>query len=534
MKKNKCQKLINLFSVFILICIVLLLTNPGNRSESDDGYAYAYLVKTQSWATLFQPRFLLFLPMLKGIYLLLSAVHINIDIHDLMVYFSIACSAITIIIFYFFQNVVLNFNKKSSLWGSLFLLFSYGYWRYSVEAEIYTISNLLCIAVLFVILKTIKEQKPKKNNSLAKIIWAGILAALSICVYKPNAIPVIIVFPFIFILYKRWNLFFVYGITAVVLFVAIFLILYKVFAPPTTFTAYLLEGSSRSYGSPLVTVFVVVSNIFSTNFIYGINTITQFIHNHFPANVITEEIFTAQANGVWNYIAFSTFILAAIIFAIIFIKNFKNIFSASKTKTGIIFIAWIVCYAAILFYLDPNSPEPWTMIILPMITLLNIIFIIPLFQKGNSKLAWLFWGLLILHNYIGGYKLISSESTDFSVHETGWLVKNSQPGDLILSLGSRTTLAYIQYNSPSIICSPEQSFDSCINLANNCIINGKNIYLTQDIFNTDPAVKFRDSITYSQTKSFVEKYRQYIQIANPQDSLHQKVYKLTYNGKLEK
>jgi hypothetical protein len=463
--------------------------------------------------------------MIKCLYVFFHWLGWQVDAYWLMCSISAVCSTVTLIVCFYFQKNVLKLGRNACVFGCALLLFAYGYWRYSVEAELYAISNIFCIGILYLILRN-------KNAKVVPLaILAGTLGAVAVLIYKPNAIPLFFCFPFAFLLRRSWAGLFIYGITGVVVVVAGYYLAYTFVAPAMGFKSYLLAGADMSYGSIFVTAFVLVSNVVSTGFLYGIDAIENFIRGHFPANMIVEEVYTANANGSWNYVACITLLLTGIAFLVLIIKGIRH-FSRKFSKENWLLVVWIVVYALVLLYLDPNSPEPWTMLLVPMALLFNSLLVAPLFEKKIGFLPWATVCLLALHNIIGGYLLIANKESDYIVYSTGWLKNNTHPGDLILSLGSGSTLAYIVYTTPAKVYSPEQEFGKCIEQAEQTIKAGHHVFIADDMINRDPSVKFRNPKTYAETAAFVEKYQKYLLLANPYDKKSGKIYELTYPGKL--
>lgn len=502
--------------IFAALVLFFLISFPGNRSEADDGFHYAYLVKTQGWAHLLQPRYLLFLPVCKVLYLLT-----RLDPYLLMCVLSSLCSAGTLLLCYRFLSRVMQLPRSAALWGCAFLLFSYGYWRYSVEAEVYSISNLLCVAVLYIIM------------SGRSVVLAGLLAGLAVLIYKPNAMPLFFVFPFAFLIKRRWISFFVYPAIGGVVVLAGYFLAYSYVAPSGTFAQFLAEGASRSYGSVFVTIFVVLSNIVATGFLYGIDAVENFIRAKFPANLIVEEVYAANANGLGNKVAIVTLLLLAISMIALLVMALRRFSRRNLNWAQAVLLGWIIVYTCVLLYLDPNSPEPWTMLLVPLMLLLTAALFAPLFESRRARrFAWIVLAILFLHNYAGGYGVIATEKSDYIAQRTGWLKQHAQKGDLILSLGSRSTLAYIVYKTPAEICSPEQAFDRCMQLAEETIAAGHKVYLMDDMVNREAAVKFRGGKAFAEVEAFVKQYEEYLVPVNLDDHRYGQVFELRYNGKL--
>ncbi|MCW3465413.1 DUF2723 domain-containing protein [Chitinophaga nivalis] len=485
-------------------------------------------MRTGTWVSLFEPRYLLFLPFAKSVYLLVQHLgFMQADAYLVMCNISSVCATVTLLVFYRFQRRVLLLTVANSIWGCLLLLFSYSFWRYAVEAEVYSLSNLLCIVVLYLVMRTV--QQPRR---LLKAVLAGSLGGLAVLLYKPNAIPLFFCFPFIFLFSRQWKPFLLYGFTGAITVVGIFYIVYTGFGITTPgFLPYMLSGATYTEGSPLMSLFVLGSDVVATNFLYGIPVIRTFIQQHFPAHVIAEEIFAAARNGGWNYAALGTVIALAgsILWALI--RYRKSISRNRLLPVQILLLAWVVIYAAMLLVLDPTSPEPWMMLVMPLILLLAF-GAQRMFYGGRPKVLWLIVVLLFLHNWIGGYRIIASKEGDYMAYSTGWLKTNTQPEDLVLSLGAGTTLAYIAYYTQARIGAPEQAFNRCLVLMDKTIRQGHKIYFTDDMVHPDPAIRYRDKTAYDSITAFLAQYRQYLVPVNPADMQHGRIYQFTFTGRL--
>lgn len=510
--------------VFAALVLFFIVSLPGNRSEADDGYHYAFQVKTQTWAQLMEPRFLLFLPISRLCYNFLQLLGLHPDAYTMMCVLSALCSAGAIMVCYRLMRNVLQLEKGAALWGCAFLLFSYGYWRYSVEAEIYSISNLLCVYVLYLIFT---------KDSPRMTLLAGFLAGLAVLIYKPNAMPLFFAFPFAYLIRRRWAGFFVYPLTGGVIILLGYLMAYQYVKPEGSYLNFLAAGASRSYGSPLVTLFVVLSNIAATQFLYGIDAIENFIRHKFPANIIVEEVFAANANGIWSYIAVGTLGLVALSMLLLLISAIRHFSRQHLRKEHAILLWWVIVYTLVLLFLDPNSPEPWTMLLLPIMLLVTCTLIAPLFTAGLTKLPWAVIIILFVHNVIGGYKVIAREDSDYIVNQCGWLKGHAQKGDLIITLGSGSMIAYFAYHVPAEVCAPEKVFDLCVDKAQAAIAAGKKVYLTENMLNRDDAIKFRHPEAVAKVAAFMERFRDSIVVANPGDTVkYAKVLELRARGPL--
>ncbi|ATL46326.1 hypothetical protein COR50_03570 [Chitinophaga caeni] len=516
--------------VFGVILCFILLSFPGNRSEADDGFYYAYLVRDNSWERLFQSRYLLFLPFLKAAHTFFWQLGWHADVYKFMCYVSAACSAATCVLVYYTLNNVFNIKRTTAVWGAVLLMICYGFWRYAVEAEVYAISNLLSILVFLCMWRMTKERGSRKW-----LLITSVLAGVSVLFYKPNVIPLFFAFPFWLLIRRQWSFTFAYGILGFLVVLAGYYSVYSVFPGDMTFREFFLDGASQSYGSPLVTIFVIGANILATGFIYGFEKVAGFIHHRFPANIIAEEVYAANSNPVGNKIAVVTTILAVLSILATLILVFLKRKRLKLLTAQVILVLWIGIYAMMLLYLDPNSPEPWTMLLLPMVLLISSW----VGQLPRDKWVFLPWAMLLcigLHNFFGGYQVIRKQSGDLIVHETGWLEGHTSQGDLVMSLGAGSKLNYIAYNTPATVYSLEQHYDKAKLNIRNTLAGQKKVYILEDAIEIDPAVKFRHPEAYEKSMAIVAELKPYLILQNPGDPKFAPVYALdpTYLKILER
>jgi len=136
-------------TVFFALVLFYLLSFPGNRSENDDGYFYAYAIRTYDYAILFFPRYLLFLPTFKGLLSIVQWLMPSADAYWLMCIVSAIVSAISVLLFYFLLKTYFQLSTVLARLCAISFMCSYGYWRYAVEAEVYTVSLLFCLLTVF-------------------------------------------------------------------------------------------------------------------------------------------------------------------------------------------------------------------------------------------------------------------------------------------------------------------------------------------------------------------------------------------------
>lgn len=186
-----------LLAAIVWALYVLLI--PVNRTENDDGYHYAWLLLHGDKAALFQSRFPLFLSAEKGLFTLLKWLGFAPDAYMLLVWVSSFFAAGAIFIFYLIVRKRFRLSRRSAVITVLMLAFSYGFWRYAVEAELYSISHFLIFLTFYLL------TRPAGEDDLRPVLSAAAIGSLAVMVYKPNFIPLFLAFPWIFIANRQWK-----------------------------------------------------------------------------------------------------------------------------------------------------------------------------------------------------------------------------------------------------------------------------------------------------------------------------------------
>lgn len=514
---------INPIFVFgLMIFFFLLISFPHNRSESDDGYFYAFEVSHKSYQALFYPRYLLFLPIMKLGYTVAEWFLPGLDAYKFMCVANSLCATVCVLLFFRILRKQ-GLQKKAAIFTTCILLFSYGFWRYAIEAEVYALSILLLLLVIDLLF----EADKKVTTKIGAIILAAVLAALSILIYKPNIIVVGFSFGLVMLIGKNWKQFFLYGTLQAFIVLLGYYIVFQLFADKISgFITFLLEGSSRSQGSTLMSLFVVGSNFTSMNFIYGLPFITEFIHHHFPSNLIVEEVFAARRNHGLSLLSTLTFLLLICTSCFIVWRAIRKVKLNAVLKNP--FALWALLYSIMLLVLDPTSPEPWIMVIVPFMAIVGASIIKIYLERFDWRMILVLIILLATHNIIGGVSFIWKKSTDYSAYESGWLVRHAKQNDLVLSFGSASTLRYILYYVPAELCSPEQKFGECILKIKRNFANGGSVYFLEDMMHPSETIRYRHKKAYDEVAEFISRNRNNFRVMNEGEPEEAIIYKLMH------
>lgn len=463
-------------AIFFLLIFLLIISFPGNRSEADDAFWYANSIKSKEYNSLFNNRFLFFLPFFKALYDCVALLYSNVDPYLFMCVISVICSVGTLFLCFTLLLKYLVDDKRLAIIICGLILFSYNFWRYAVEAEVYAISNLLVCLTLFWGMRSLDKQISLVNlNLLSSAICAGI----SILFYKLNFIPTAICIPCIYLFKKRFKSFIVFqSISAAVVLAGFYLAYTKCTDHAENFIAFLIDSHVKPTGeSRLMSLVVFIDNIVSENFAFGIDWVESFIHRTFPERNISEEVYAGNINGAYNYVALTTFIL----FGLSFFYLVKVLYKSGARRFNylqVTLVLWVILYLICIAYLDPTSPEPYVMVIVPF-----WLFISSWIGAGirKSKLLLQLYtvaGLLFFHNLIGGYAIIKNKKSDYQAFQASWVISHTNPGDVVLcEWPKRGLINYIRYYSPANIIWQDVEFQKWVPCIEKALNEKHRLYL---------------------------------------------------------
>lgn len=483
---------------FILIEAFLFIFYPQNRTEVDDGYWYAQLVRDEEISNLFNPRFMVFLPLVKILYQASNSLLGHIDAYSFMSSLSIVLSGITIVLLFDVLRKNLNLNFHASLIGSLLLLFSYEYWRYSYEAEVYIISILLILFSFRLHLSSLQNPQLKKTLILAII---GVSAAL---IYKLNAIPVFIAFPLIYIWKKRIKEAVLLCFTGAALFILSTFLIHHFFLEDHPYLNFLLGGINDPAGSPFLSVFVVASNFISVLWIFANDHVVSIVKNAFPHKIMDEEILIAKQVGLWESILWLLSFILLVLFIALTIKSFKakRSYNALEKDALLSSLIWLIVYSIVLMVLDPSSNEPWLMVQLPLAILLTL----TLKDALNRSGLYIFYtalGILLFINLAGGILLLQNQHYNYNRKKSEWLINNAQAEDTILSYGPISLIRFLRYYSKAEVISIEENPELAYKILENGSING-DVYITNDVMDVPVPFIFRSGEKVRKVKNILD------------------------------
>lgn len=507
--------------MFLLLFLLLILSFPGNRSENDDGYFYAYAIRTYDYAQLWLPRYLIFLPFFKALLNIVQWINPQADAYQLMCVCSSVASIASVLLLYRLLRQHFNTSHIVAFCSAAFLLLSYGYWRYAVEAEVYGIALLLCLLSVYAACASITNAQQGKYLALT-----ALLCGVTVMWYKPAGAVTCIAIPLYMIL-ERTSVLKICSWAAMVVLLVVsgYAMAFYASEVDTTFWTYCNSGIQMAGGHPLNAVPVVASNVVSLNFIYAFPAVVSLIEQWFPGKLLVEEVFAAQHHTSLAILAVCTSLLFLILALFALWKIRRSISLEGFWKNP--FVLWLVVYSAALLIVDPGSPEPWLMIQPALFAVLGIYFFPLIVLHTSKRLLYVLVFVLCLHNIVGGYLFIQKEDEDYTRFQSAWLIKNATANDMVISLGSASAVRYLLYYGEAKVFTGEQQFQQAMLAAKQVHQHGGKIYLTDDFVHPSLTVQRRNAAAFAQVQSMLQQQQANIHLLHQQDNTAAAVYQWT-------
>src|SRR5262245_381271 len=124
----------------LLLTAVFVVTGPGNRTEPDDAFWFAYDIEHASIRELVSgghTAHLAFLPLARGLFNLVRLVGIEVRAYDVVRLANCLLAAIAVVLLHTVLQRRFRLSPFAATAGAAGLAVSYGFWRYANETEVY-------------------------------------------------------------------------------------------------------------------------------------------------------------------------------------------------------------------------------------------------------------------------------------------------------------------------------------------------------------------------------------------------------------
>jgi hypothetical protein len=444
----------------LLIATVYVLTGPGNRSEADDAFSFAYDIEHGTLQKLLGPEHvshLFFLPLARGLFNLVQLFNIEMRAYDAVRLTNCFVAATTVVLF----GIVLRRRLRLSLFGAMAgaagFAVSYGVWRYANEAEVYALGLLVIVALCLMAFSGL--------HSTRAVIMASVVATLGIFIHILGVIPAIVIVPVVLLLERRVRDLVVYVLCLALLAGTVSYGTYRyAAAPQQSFMEYLLNPSpGTNYSARAIpqSIASLGQDIATTNFLFAYPGIARRIVATFPMQYLVEEQYVGErSDSVVRTVPVATVILLLLFVTLVIWFTRQRPLDHDlmrKVAPALAAVAvWILAYWVFVLGRSSSAPEAW----IPLLPAVWIFIAVVLLERAQARthravvVALLI--VLAIHNLAGGLWMMRSRSTDFNAVKADWLLVHSGTGDVILTADGAVFERYLRYYSTAEVISLEE------------------------------------------------------------------------------
>jgi hypothetical protein len=436
---------IALGATFALLALYAV-TIPSNQTETEDSFAYAYKVRSGGYADLIFPHHLAYLPVAKAIY----SLGIFADPFRMMLGANVLLGSAGVLLAYAVARRSFALSTRAAAFAALFLAFSYGYWRYSVAAEVYVpavfMQALLCLAAF------------SGRTGPAHAVLCGLLASAAVVTHGPLSAPLAVAaVPVYFALGRRLRTLAIYGAVAALAVGATYYTGWRLHAPGEATLGQFVdfikgppeEFRSFSAATLVKAVLAFGTVVIATNILFAVPPIVERVHALMPYRNLTEELFTAKTfspslAGLALVLAVLLALAALYIAMRLRLSRGTLASLAREPKIGALLV-WVVTYALLVIVIHPDSPELWICFLLPL-ALGGAVLLQYGYKAPTMRVPFAFCGLLFAYNFCG-MAMIRSEASDFNAHKAAWVLREVRSGDHIYPRDADVFTRYVRYQA---------------------------------------------------------------------------------------
>ncbi|PWT97814.1 MAG: hypothetical protein C5B52_13290 [Bacteroidetes bacterium] len=484
MKRNT----LNYAAIYLVFFIFFLFHLTSNFSASHDSIDYLY--EFESGINLIQPHHLFYHFTTFGLFRFLQWIFPHIKSYYLIETVTAAWASGVLLVVYQILKNRFQISSLNSLLTCCMICFSFGFWYYSTNIEVY-------MPPLFFTLLTLNEVA-KKNFNLKKAI---LFHAMAILFHQVNVLMAPI------ILWRIWKernnssaikSLLAYAIIGGGSVLIIYIILGSISIGQFNIPEWIkwAEGYTRSskYWFPaklstLFNAFVGFSHaLIGGQFVFQVPFIRDFLENKFFYHNLTDETYLVRNLSEKYALALllltMVLLVVIVVITILILKKSKTIWRSEKITLAP-FLLFLVIYSIFFFFWMPENLEFW----IPQSVVIWILIggLSKYWSKSpRSKYVLSFIALsLFVINYWGSVKWLLNIENDIFYAKTKTVCNQADPADILLLEDNWITDGYLKrcthaklYIEPTSNDSLERkTLDDAIQ---NCLSTNHKIYIFQE------------------------------------------------------
>jgi hypothetical protein len=471
--KTKAKLALEAFIVWFILCTVYLLTLANNHTEAEDGLRYLNDIRSGDPSAISFPYHLSYgwLGWLTY-HVALAFGYGGGPLLPVQVSLSVFPGALGIAVLWILVRIV-GFNRTEATVGCGLLAFSYGYWWYSVEVEVYILSTLLLICSLLFAYRGATQPSWKVFAVLGLTYGLAVLAHITNLLFAAVAIVALL-------LAKR-GLFepqvmrcaLAYtgvGIVVITLPYVTAILAAGLNTPREVYDWLATYAQNDAYGdawgnweaTTLPKAAIGVGRaLVGGNFVFSLDPVRGFAYKVLPAQSLHEELFLVRNFNPVLAVVLLMLVVVVVLTLLVFMLQWlrKPPLNRASRVLAILCLAWLVPYTLFFVWWEPDNVEFWIAPWVPLMILLTLPF--STWGRGARRLlpytALVLIGALFTINYWGAVWLQQDSENDYWRVRSSWYERNATSSDLVVAR-DYIFANYLRYFSQGTVIQAEHFF----------------------------------------------------------------------------
>lgn len=433
------KKGLRYLAIFGLAVGFYTVTRPLNHSESYDSINYGLFAENYPLGAAPDSRNILFQIVNRIVYVASQALGFNIRAIDLICGISITTGSMSLILFARLMKNGFGVSSFAAWCGAAFIGFSYGFWRYSAGAEVYSPSIFLVLCSLTFVFRYLNSS----GKSWFSLLMAGAVAGLAILFYQPTVIPLLVV-GVLFCWPIRIGALFLYSTTtALVLLVGLvssYFGMHGVIPSANGLVEYVTSRNMEfrppqpTHIAAIKAVLAFGHDVLSAHWTRTIIPVREVLDPYIPGCVYNFNVVVFAGKGIENLTAVAAILFVPIVILfgrLNWLAARKWSFSWGNTRT-VFLLGWWAAMILVVGGLDPGSFEAWIPALVPFTGLLTVFVFEECCKQQKKKSLVVFLVLMMSYNFFGGVLIWRNTQGDYFFHKTAWVREQLTEGDTVL------------------------------------------------------------------------------------------------------
>lgn len=474
------------FAVWVISYVFFLFSLVNNFSASHDSINYLnHIVRGEH---LFHQHHLLYHFLAHEWLGILKPVFPDVSDHYIVEAFTAIWGSSTLAACYQFFRIRFSLSVFMAALGVSVIAFSYGFWFYSVNVEVYAPPLFFLLVSLFYI-----TRKEARYHDLWKM---ALMHSFAILFHQVNILFGFVIIYWIYVNRKSFepvNFFVQYALIGLFLTGGLYFIIGWIVEGHNTGPLFMdwILGYTVGHGywqplswqTPLQVAAGFARAFIGAHFMFQVPAVESFLESSFRTHGLKDEIFLSEKiSGVLAWVlSILTFIFSILLIALA--VRFVRKFSAMKPMLNVLrpLLLCFLIYSLFFVFWMPEILEFWILqmvlvwlVLIGMLPVIRFPFHIPL-KAGLFILS----SCLLLVNYAGSMRWLQKAGNDWYYAEVQ-KIRSADPSDLVIVEDEWILKDYVRYFTKArLIATDEPGFDPAETRkeVKRVISSGRKVYL---------------------------------------------------------